>query len=57
MQGYSDRINHALAFAAKHHAPRAPLDGTLPFVAHPANVAIILARHGAEVAWPGAGVA
>lgn len=48
MQGYSDRINHALAFAAKHHAPRAPSDGAMPFVAHPANVAIILARHGAD---------
>ncbi|MBL0177706.1 MAG: HD domain-containing protein [Gemmatimonadetes bacterium] len=48
MQGYSDRINHALAFAAKHHAPRAPSDGGMPFVAHPANVAIILARHGAD---------
>lgn len=48
MQGYSDRINHALAFAAKHHAPRAPEDGAMNFVAHPANVAIILARHGAD---------
>ncbi len=48
MHGYSDRINHALAFAAKHHAPRAPLAGGMPFVAHPANVAIILARHGAD---------
>lgn len=48
MHGYSDRINHALAFAAKHHAPRAPVDGTMHFVAHPANVAIILARHGAD---------
>ncbi len=48
MHGYSDRINHALAFAAKHHAPRAPLTGAMHFLAHPANVAIILARHGAD---------
>ena len=48
MHGYSDRINHALAFAAKHRAPRAPVMGTLAFTAHPSNVAIILARHGAD---------
>lgn len=35
MQGYSDRINHALAFAAKHHAPRTPEDGALNFVEWP----------------------
>lgn len=48
MQGYSDRINHAFAFAAKHHAPRAPEERAMAFVAHPANVAVILARHGAD---------
>ena len=48
MHGYSDRINHAFAFAAKYHAPRAPSEGAMTFVAHPANVAVILARHGAD---------
>lgn len=48
MNGYSDRVNHALAFSAKHHSPRAPMLGRLAFIAHPANVAIILARHGAD---------
>lgn len=48
MNGYNDRINHALAFTAKHHAPHAPVLGRLGFIARPANVAIILARHGAE---------
>jgi hypothetical protein len=24
MHGYSDRINHAFTYAAKHYAPRAP---------------------------------
>lgn len=48
MHGYSDRINHAFAFAAKYHAPRAPLEGAMSFLAHPANVAVILARHGAD---------
>ncbi|HXE57275.1 MAG TPA: HD domain-containing protein [Gemmatimonadales bacterium] len=43
---YSDRINHAFAFAAKYHAPRAPAGGTMAFVAHPSNVAVILARYG-----------
>jgi HD domain len=45
MPGYSDRINHALAFAAKYRAPHAPAEGTMSFHAHPANVAVILARH------------
>lgn len=48
MQGYSDRINHAFTFAAKHYAPRAMGVGALPFLAAPANVAVILARHGAD---------
>ncbi len=48
MHGYSDRINHAFAFAAKYHAPRAPSEGAMTFVAHPANVAVILARHAAD---------
>jgi (p)ppGpp synthase/HD superfamily hydrolase len=48
MTGYSDDINHAFAFAAKYRAPYAPVDGAMSFVAHPANVAVILARHGAD---------
>ena len=48
MYGYSDRIHHALAFAAKHHAPFAPAHAAPPFLAQPANVAIILARHGLD---------
>ena len=48
MYGYSDRINHALTFAAKHHAPRATGVAALPSAAAPANVAVILARHGAD---------
>ncbi len=48
MAGYSDRVNHAFAFAAKHHASRAPADGAMPFLAHPASVAVLLARHGVD---------
>jgi (p)ppGpp synthase/HD superfamily hydrolase len=48
MNGYSDDINHAFAFAAKYRAPYAPVEGAMTFVAHPANVAVILARHGAD---------
>ncbi len=48
MAGYSDRVNHAFAFAAKHHASRAPVDGAMPFLAHPASVAVLLARHGVD---------
>jgi (p)ppGpp synthase/HD superfamily hydrolase len=48
MNGYSDDINHAFAFAAKYRAPYAPVEGAMSFLAHPANVAVILARHGAD---------
>lgn len=48
MHGYSDRIHHALTYLAKHYHPRAPAHAPLPFVAHPSNVALILARHGAD---------
>lgn len=48
MRGYSDRINHAFTFAAKHYAPRAPRHAPYAFLAHPANVAVVLLRHGAD---------
>lgn len=44
--GYSDRINHALAFAAKHHDGQVRKGTRLPYLTHPANVAIILTRYG-----------
>lgn len=44
--GYSDRINHALAFAAKHHDQQVRKGTRLPYLTHPANVAIILTRYG-----------
>ena len=43
--GYSDRINHALAFAAKHHDRQVRKGTRLPYRTHPANVAIILTRY------------
>jgi (p)ppGpp synthase/HD superfamily hydrolase len=45
MTGYSDRINHALAFAAKHHDRQVRKGTRLPYLTHPANVAIILTRY------------
>lgn len=48
MHGYSDRINHALAFAAKHYGVTAGPSRTLAYLAHPANIAIILARYDCE---------
>jgi (p)ppGpp synthase/HD superfamily hydrolase len=47
--GYSDRINHALAFAAKHHDQQVRKGTRLPYLTHPANVAIILTRYGRDV--------
>ncbi|MBA3520904.1 MAG: bifunctional (p)ppGpp synthetase/guanosine-3',5'-bis(diphosphate) 3'-pyrophosphohydrolase [Gemmatimonadales bacterium] len=48
MHGYSDRINHAFAFAAKYHGAVAPAGSGMDYLAHPANVAIVLARYGCE---------
>jgi (p)ppGpp synthase/HD superfamily hydrolase len=48
VSGYNDRINHAFAFAAKYRGPRMPAEGGMTFLAHPANVAVILARHDAD---------
>jgi (p)ppGpp synthase/HD superfamily hydrolase len=46
--GYSDAINHALAFAAKHHDRQVRKGTKLPYLTHPANVAIILTRYGRD---------
>lgn len=48
MTGYSDPINHALAFAAKHHDRQVRKGTRLPYLTHPANVAIILTRYGRD---------
>ena len=48
MTGSSDRINHAFAFAAKHHDRQVRKGTRLPYLTHPANVAIILTRYGRE---------
>jgi len=48
MHGYSDRINHALAFAAKYYGAVAPAGSGMDYLTHPANVAIILSRYGCE---------
>jgi len=46
--GYSDRINHALAFAAKHHDRQVRKGLRLPYITRFANVAIILTRYGCD---------
>jgi (p)ppGpp synthase/HD superfamily hydrolase len=48
MTGYSDRINHALAYAAKHHDQQVRRGTRLPYLARPANVGIILTRYGCD---------
>jgi hypothetical protein len=45
MTGYSDRINHALAFAAKHHDRQVRKGTGLPYITRFANVAIVLTRY------------
>ena len=44
-RGYSDRINHAFAFAAKHHDRQVRKGTRLPYLTHPANVAVILTQY------------
>ena len=56
MNGYSDRINHAFAFAAKHHDRQVRKGTRLPYLTHPANVAIILTRYGREESTVVAGI-
>lgn len=48
MKGYSDRINHALAFAAKHHDQQVRRGTRPPYFTQPANVAVILTRYGCD---------
>src|SRR6187399_2447313 len=45
MIGYSDRINHAFAYAAKHHDQQVRKGTRLPYLTNPANVAVILTRY------------
>ena len=44
-RGYSDAINHAFAFAAKHHDRQVRKGTKLPYLTHPANIAVILTRY------------
>jgi len=46
INGYSDRINHALAFAAKHYDQQVRRGVRAPYTTRPSNVAIILTRYG-----------
>lgn len=48
MPAYSDRLSHAFAFSAKHYGSRRPAVNAMAYLAHPANVAVILARHDAD---------
>lgn len=48
MTGYSDRINHALAFAAKHHDQLVRRGMRPPYFTQPANLAVILTRYGRD---------
>jgi (p)ppGpp synthase/HD superfamily hydrolase len=48
VRGYSDPVNHAFAFAAKHHDRQVRKGTKLPYLTHPANVAVILARYGRD---------
>ncbi len=54
--GYSDRINHAFAFAAKHHDQQVRKGTRLPYLTHPANVAVILTRYGRDESTVVAGI-
>lgn len=46
--GYSDRIHHAFAFAAKHHDQQVRKGTRLPYLTRAPNVAVILTRYGQD---------
>jgi (p)ppGpp synthase/HD superfamily hydrolase len=46
--GYSDRVSHAFAFAAKHIPARPGRGSGLSYLVRPANVAVILTRYGCD---------
>jgi (p)ppGpp synthase/HD superfamily hydrolase len=48
IRGYSDAVNHAFAFAAKHHDRQVRKGTKLPYLTHPANIAVILTRYGCD---------
>ena len=48
MLGYSDSINHAFAFATKHHDQETRKGTRLPYLISAPNVALILARYGQD---------
>lgn len=48
VHGYSDRVNHALAFAAKHNDREVRKGTRLPYGTHGANVALILTKYGRD---------
>ncbi|MEO8199056.1 MAG: HD domain-containing protein [Gemmatimonadota bacterium] len=48
MMGYSDPINHALAFAAKYYVPRSRKGTALSYLTHPSHNGLILARYGCD---------
>jgi (p)ppGpp synthase/HD superfamily hydrolase len=48
LKGYSDVINHAFAYAAKHHDRQVRKGTKLPYRTHPANIAVILTRYGQD---------
>jgi (p)ppGpp synthase/HD superfamily hydrolase len=54
--GYSDVINHALAFSAKHHDRQVRKGTKLPYLTHPANVAVILTRYDCDIETVVAGI-
>src|SRR6516162_10235109 len=45
MNGYSDAVNHALAFAAKHHDQEVRKGTRAPYLTAAPSVAVILARY------------
>ena len=48
MAGYSDPINHAFAFAAKHHDQQVRKGTRYPYLTAAPNLAVILARYGQD---------
>lgn len=56
MAGYSDPINHAFAFAAKHHDQQVRKGTRYPYLTAAPNLAVILARYAQDDATLVAGI-
>jgi (p)ppGpp synthase/HD superfamily hydrolase len=55
-RAYSDLVNHAFAYASLHPPGKMRKGTRVPYITHPANLAVILARYGCDEETIAAGI-